>query len=444
MKMGYIITQEEVYKERFNANSNNLNVDINDIENFLSYFLIILGLAVQSEIIDESRRDKIFEYLFGAFESDTDSNSILVTNKMYVFSAWLMTFSKWEAWIMLEKIADFNSACLLYNEADKWYKQIIREMTFSFGSIEKSIETLDNSNLRADYKCMGTLLKNMKNYSVIPDISFKNEHISRSQSVFLYCFIKEKNGNIIQSLRNAFHDFAMELRIFNKLNGKKFAEFSLSDYTDSEKQKAIAEVELNQKFESQIRAIKAEREKALDKAIRFNMKYENMSAKEQATVPSEIVVANDTISIENKYSVMISEINNNWSKAEGSLDDMFSKANELEGQLILQDIPTLSFLLQEIALISIYRRGIINYPDSRLKKGMILSRIGTSFAINELLNYVEDYQLSEKEREFLQSAVSKNDFAIELEEIKSFSAEIADLNFFGLFEFAKEKGFFGT
>lgn len=441
MKKGYIITQDEIHKERFNSNSNELKVDITDIEIFLSYFLIILGLAVQSEIIDESRRDKIFEYLFGAFESDTDSNSVLVTNKMYVFSAWLMTFSKWEAWIKLEKITDFNSACYLYNEADKWYQGIIREMTYSLGRAEKYVEEIDNSGLKNEHIRMVALLKNMKNYSVIPDISFKNEHISRSQSIFLYTFIKEKNGNVIEKLRQSFNDIAVELRIFSKLNGKTFAEFSLSDYSDSEKQKAIAEVELNQKFEAQIEAVKKEREETLKSAIRFNLKYENMTEEEQAAVPIEIIEKNDEIAIEKEYSLRISELNEKWSKAENSLEDMFFKASELEGSLTLPDIPNLSFLMHEIALISICKSGIINYPDSRMKKGMILDQISTSFAINELLKNVNDYSLSEKEIKFIQEFFEQTDFAEELERIKALSEKIEDLSVFELFEFAKEMGF---
>ena len=120
---------------------------------------------------------------------------------------------------------------------------------------------------------------------------------------------------------------------------------------------------------------------------------------------------------------------------------MFFKASELEGSLTLPDIPNLSFLMHEIALISICKSGIINYPDSRMKKGMILDQISTSFAINELLKNVNDYSLSEKEIKFIQEFFEQTDFAEELERIKALSEKIEDLSVFELFEFAKEMGF---
>lgn len=443
MKKGYIITQQEIYRERFDAEANNLEINIEDVGDFLRYTFFILELAFKTGIIDQKRRDEISLMLLDCFESQTRSEDILVTNKMYIFAAWLMQYSKWEAWLKLEKITDFKSVLEIYEEAEHWYFEVLRDMKLWHDLAGKCIEKIDNSNLKAEYSRMANLLNKMERYAVNPGFSFKSEHISKTQTSIIYCFINDNQGNVIEVLKNSFYKFAMELQIFVKLNGKQFVEFCNSDYSEAENTKTLAELELNENFETKIKAVKFEKEKALDAAVLFNFKYDNMTEEEQAAVSSEILDANDEVAIKSKYDSMILQIQLEQSEAEKNLENMFSMINQLEGSLLLQDIPSLSSMLQELALVSLFKRGIINYPDSRIKKGMILSKLHTSFAIQEFLNYAEDNPLTENECKFLKISLEEkqnSEFDKELEEIKVFTKEIENLTFFELVEFAKKCG----
>lgn len=440
MEERYIITQQDADKERFNAEANNHQIEIKDVSEFLRYTFFILELAFQVGIINQIRRDEVSFALLDCFESDTRSDDILVTNKMYIFSAWLMEFSKWDAWLKLEKIIDFKSACEIYKEAENWYFGIISQMQSWHELAGKNIKKIDNSSLKNEHSRMANLLIEMKCYAVNPKLSFKNEHISKSEAVFCYVFIDEKSGNVIEVLKQSFYQFAKEMQIFAKLDGRQFVEFSCSDYFDAEKAKTLAGLELNEKFEKKIKALKKEREELLDAAIRFNIMYDNMSEEEQAEIPGEVVEANDEMVINSKYALMISKIQDDWHAAEENLNKMFSKVNALEGCLILQDNPSLSSMLQENALVSLCKRGVLNYPDSRVKRGMLLDKITVSFAIYEFLNYVEHDSLTKNELEFLQSSLEKNNFEDELEEIRNFSEKIENLTFNELIRFSEIQG----
>lgn len=443
MNKAYMITQNDVNRERFNSE---IIKQDGTVKLFLNYFLAILGLAAQLNLIDDMRRDKIFELLGAVFEANTKRNSILVTNRMYVFSAWLMSLSsQWEAWQKLEAIIDFDSASKTFEEADKWYMRTLQEMKTYLNCAEKAIEKIDNSKLKAVHAKMTTLLKSMQKYSEIPEFSLKNEHVTKNVFVFEYCFIKDvREISVIETLRKYFYTFAVELQIFAKLGGKNFAEFSEFDYTKSENEKTLAELELNAKFETKMKEAKEKKEKALDKAILFAMEYEKMTEAEQESLPLETLEENDQILIELRYCGEVEKIKREWEVAEKKLSKMFEFARQLEGNLGIQsEMPSLIFAMQEVALLSLCKKGVLNYPTSRMKKGMLLLKISTEMGITEVLNFANEFQLSENEICFLKQVSTKSSEKLEkeVEILRDFSEKIENLSFLELLEVAKENGF---
>lgn len=442
---GKIITQETVMKERINGVS--LDLDFKNVSAVLTYFFVILKIAVEIGITNNVRKNEITEFLTRAFEKDTNGNMVCCSNKIYVFSAWLMTFSNWEAWQKLNEVTDFESACKLYDEADEWYRGVLGRIRSFLRVTEKNVLKINNTYLTKEYLRMKALIKTLETYSVKPEICFKNEHITRNQMVFQYIFLEEPSGkNVIEFLKNAFYAFSMEMQIFTKIRGKEFSEISISDYNNSENDKVVMELELKQSYETQIKMLEAEKKEALNNAMVFNMDYNKFSKAKKAKVSRELIQKNDPITIEKNYDEEISKIREEWSKAASKFDELIYKVNELEGDLILQDSPTLSSLLNEVALHSIYERGFIKYTNSRIKKGMLLSRISRSFAINELTNSrcMEILSpLSETEITFIKKAFVFEPAVFEqkLEELKKLSEQIEELNFLQILKFAEENDF---
>ncbi|MBP3595827.1 MAG: hypothetical protein J6J60_00275 [Clostridia bacterium] len=439
MNKDYMITQKDIVKERFNSEK----IECDNIELFLSYFLVVLERAVQFKLIDSYRRDKIFELLFKVFEKNTNENCILISNKMYVFSDWLISLTNYEAFEKLEQINDENSATQIFDLAEKNFFSNLRAMRRYLQCAERSINKIQNSNCKDIHAKLKNIICCMEKYSEIPSISFKNEHISRSFSVLEYIFLREESGKtIIEMLKNICYNFAMELQIFSKLDGKQFIEFSNSDYEKKEKEKEQAQIQLSKMFEIQLKELQTEKKQKLHSAMLFNQAYDNMTTEERNMVSNEELDKTDEVRIERDYAIKLEEIKTKWTVAEKNLGKAFEIESQLEGSLAIQDTNlNLSVCLQELALISLFKRGIINYPENRLQKGVLLGEISVEFAIFEFLNFCDAYSLLESEKKFLQKSIEFKDFSVDLRKIKKVSEEIENLNHLELLEYAKKSGY---
>ncbi len=398
----YMITQEEIEKERFSNQEIKLD---GSVKAFLNYFVSILIFAQNLEIISDERRNAIFSNIAMALESKS-KNNIIITNIMYVFSAWLMSMDLYSAWKELDSIKDLNSAVESLEKSKNWYKHQILEMKTNLLCSEKSVKKIDNENLKRAYVKLFDLLKVIDKYDESYQFSFKNEHITRSVlSSINYCFITSrltKESSVIQALKCVYYDFFIELRIFTKLNGKEFVVFSNEEYTKSEAEKSVAELELNEKYEALLKKAEEEYKEELAEARKFDIKFEKMLKEEQEKVPLEEFEHNDVVRIEKKYRAKRDKINKEWDLAEEALNKKLDRIRDLEGSLAFQsDMPSLLFAMQEFALWSQAKKGMIVYPENRVQKGILLENMPLSKVISEVLENAEAIGLCDSEIEYL-------------------------------------------
>lgn len=402
----YMITQEEFIKEQFIDKKIHLD---GSVKAFLNYFVAILLMVRDMGIISDERRDSIFGNIALAFESKS-KNNIIITNIMYVLSAWLKSMDLYTAWKELDSIKNLDSAVETLEKSKDWYKRQILEMKSNLLASEKSIRIIDNEKLKISYEKLFNLLGVLEKYDLNPQFSLKSEHVTNLNSVFLpYSFITEdykQEDSVIESLKKIYYNFLVEIRIFAKLNGKEFVVFSKEEYDKSETEKAIEEMELNEKYEELLKQADEEYKDALAEARKFDIRFEKMTKQEQEKIPVEEFEHYDVVRIEREFIKKKEKIKKEWDYAEDALNKNLDQIRDMEGSLVFQaDMPSLLYTMQEFALWSLAKKGVIEYPQTRAQKGIMLDTMPLSTVIAEVLEKADAIGLTDCEFAYLKKVM---------------------------------------
>lgn len=378
----YMITQDEVNRDVFNSNENRISLD-GSVSQFLNYYIAILGLAVSLGIISEDESENIFKIFFTAIKNKS-SNKIVITNIMYIFSAWLQSKSQWEAFKELSTIKDLSTANILLEKSDNWLKGQIAMAKVSLLGLKKNIVSLENSQLINVYNKLFLFLNTLKKYETT-EVCYKSEHSSMSFFLLVeYDFLGDDRKytnpkkSIIKRISSMILDFSIEMRILCKMNGKNLISFADKEASKVFSSRVMKIEDINDRYKKKIECLKRNKEEEL-----------RLGEKKSST-------------IRNFYKKEIEKTYKAWDRAEKKYNQEVEKQNLSEGILdLMAEMPNLLLAMNEFTLYSLARKGKIQYPKTRIQKATVIENLSRITVVAEVLEYADSIGLSSNEIAYL-------------------------------------------
>lgn len=380
-----IITQEEVFCEKFNSDENRIKLD-GSVAQYLNYYMAILALACSLGIISKDESENIFKLFFTSIKQKS-SNKIYITNMLYIFSAWLQSMPQWDAFKVLSSIKDLDTADAVLEKAKKWLRKQIVKLKVNLLAFNKTIAKLENPNFTKVYM---RLLKFID--ALDPDkttVCYKSEHTSMQFFLlFEYDFLgddqKYKNPRIslMERINLMISDFIFEMRILLKLNAKELIAFVEKDFNNTMSEKYSKLEEINEKYQKQIDMLKEKKRRKLN------------------------TKGSDYIKITSFYKNEIDKVYDEWEEAERKYTEELDEQNPAEEILdFMSETPNLRFVMNEFTLYSLAKNGEIEYPRSRSEKAEMFEQLSVKKVVSEVLEYASSIGLSPSEITYLQNKV---------------------------------------
>ncbi len=382
MNNNYIISAEEFKMEKFNS----FVLSVDTLEKFLAYYMLVLQLAYNCEIISRQEREKINNWLLVALAKKTDGKAVLIANIMYVFSFYLLSLSKQKALEELRLICSEDSANQCLIKADKFLKKFISRNNLVLSLIYSNVKSLNNSVFLKVYNELENYLVKLKYYDYDEEINFKEMHNSTLSLQYFSLNQNTKYSNYFEKLENAITSFNYDVKIIKKLKGKELFESNFSLYKELQKKSADELKKFEDKYEAKLFKLKAE--------------YE-----EKKKAPNA-----DIFSLMKKYEKKRQELLENFSAEEESflneklsLDDFDFKESIL---FLESEMPSISYIIKEFTLYYMVSKGFCDYPITEAMRLKTIENMDISKAVT-LITSAEDIGLTDKEKEYLINTTRK-------------------------------------
>ena len=382
MNNNYIISAEEFKMEKFNS----FVLSVDTLEKFLAYYMLVLQLAYNCEIISRQEREKINNWLLVALAKKTDGKAVLIANIMYVFSFYLLSLSKQKALEELRLICSEDSANQCLIKADKFLKKFISRNNLVLSLIYSNVKSLNNSVFLKVYNELENYLVKLKYYDYDEEINFKEMHNSTLSLQYFSLNQNTKYSNYFEKLENAITSFNYDVKIIKKLKGKELFESNFSLYKELQKKSDDELKKFEDKYEAKLSKLKAE--------------YE-----EKKKAPNA-----DIFSLMKKYEKKRQELLENFSAEEESflneklsLDDFDFKESIL---FLESEMPSISYIIKEFTLYYMVSKGFCDYPITEAMRLKTIENMDISKAVT-LITSAEDIGLTDKEKEYLINTTRK-------------------------------------
>ena len=382
MNNNHIISAEEFKMEKFNS----FVLSVDTLEKFLAYYMLVLQLAYNCEIISRQEREKINNWLLVALAKKTDGKAVLIANIMYVFSFYLLSLSKQKALEELRLICSEDSANQCLIKADKFLKKFISRNNLVLSLIYSNVKSLNNSVFLKVYNELENYLVKLKYYDYDEEINFKEMHNSTLSLQYFSLNQNTKYSNYFEKLENAITSFNYDVKIIKKLKGKELFESNFSLYKELQKKSADELKKFEDKYEAKLFKLKAE--------------YE-----EKKKAPNA-----DIFSLMKKYEKKRQELLENFSAEEESflneklsLDDFDFKESIL---FLESEMPSISYIIKEFTLYYMVSKGFCDYPITEAMRLKTIENMDISKAVT-LITSAEDIGLTDKEKEYLINTTRK-------------------------------------
>lgn len=377
-----LISIHDITKEKFNM----VKIEYEDVSQFLLYYMQILQIGVENELISEEVRNGIGETIANAIAEEVDDEEefidtkMPIANYMYVIALYLMSMTNWQAWKKLIKITSFSEAIVFIREARDWFLDQVESLGKELRKAQKSIIKIKFKNVQDAYKILERIIGELKVFFLPNKISLKERHSRAEGLEGKYFTLKDSkssnSANYLKQVQILVYSFCTEVSIMSKMDTKQLEKFRRNEREEDFKRETDEVFKLENKMKKCLKDLKKEYVRKLN------------------TKEDEIVLTDE-------YERKKNEIYEQWTKEEEKLNEENSIRDIMKGELINEDV-SLMDLIKEYAIFSQASKGEIAYPKTMEERGMALAQIEIKDAMKEFLdsNVVE---LSEIEINYLKS-----------------------------------------
>lgn len=420
-----LVRQQDAVKMNFNLERR----EVDSVANFMRIYLAILQLAFFYNFIDEKQRDSIAGAILIAARKAAKEDEVLVSNIIYIISLRCLELSNFECWELIREVTSSEAAESLVSETKDWFvKRMLEDLKKAKMGYKKA-QNLKNAAListwKSCYKSM-ELISGCLNEGA--KLELKGMHTQSAVASGLYVPLQSEKGlTYIDKMENYIHSLWIETSILVKFDAEK-----IMRAISNERKEARAAFQ--SKFTPKIEEARAEYNKAVAKLSDLEDSYAKdlKRIEEGEAVYEELLEAfeeehpeldedalldafdeywincpqyffEDRSEVEKKFRarkrLLQEEINicrQNVDLAEDCKADMENAVDQPDDDVSLIDI------LNEYAIVFLFKEGRIDYPQNAAEKEILISRIPTKEITGIFLeNEAERIHLSAKEMTYL-------------------------------------------
>ena len=383
-----IVTIEKVKEEQFNS----YNFSVDTVQKYMAYFILLLSVACEMDIISEAEKARINQNLLFAITAKTKGKAILVANVIYVYTYWLLSKKPSDALSELRKLVSKDAADVSLEESKKFLKSFITRNRTVLLSVKNKVMKNDNEAITNSYNQLFDLLADCEKFDESEDIVFKTMHAIALPCV--YISLKEpKRENYFQQLGDFIKIFTTEMGIMAKLNGADFFKNLNEQASANESAYSKALENLDEKYNSELKKLK----------IEYGKMEKEAREKEANLTNSRLYLSPDEV--RKQYLNKKEKLLEAWNREEKAILKKQGMEESVDIVSAEISIPGLCWLIKEFALYIQAQRGLRSYPQTAKAKAKALDGMAEKDAISEVLNFKDNIELTEGEVIYLEGCI---------------------------------------
>lgn len=393
-----LVSQQDVVKMNFDLET----IEVDGVANFMRKYLAILQLAFFYNFITEQQRDLIASSILQAARNAANEDEVLVSNYVYAISLRFSTLSNYECWELLREVTSQNAAEKFIAETKEWFtNRLSSDMKLANEGYKKS-RLLKNAMLLSTWKNCYMFLKEFSScFNEGTKLELKGLHTVSAVGDVAYSVIRGECGSTyIEKLENYIKNLWIEVSILIKFDASKIMKAIASERTEfrtalrnertpqiEEAQKeydsAVARLsQLEKSYEEKLKRIE-ESEAIYDELLeKFEEEHQDLDEDElddafdEYWMNSPYYFSEDRSEVEAEFkerkSKLQEEINLCRRKVDAAEDNKASLENSIEEP---GDYVTLWDILNEYAIVEMFKKGIIPFPQNLAEKSAIFSKL---------------------------------------------------------------------
>ena len=218
MKPYEIISMDKIREEKFNA----LVLETNGISQFLAYYTLLLKTACEYGFLTSYDAEDISNKILNSFQILFEESVIVMSNNMYVLTAYLKTMTNIEQLEILKKLTDKNQAKMIFEASCKWAFDKVSKMKSQLSFIRNNDLVSYEPRFAFAWKEIMSKVVELSGYSNIDTtFSFKEVHETNT-FVVSYNFAKDFDvKNYFENMSTGIDMFLIEMQIMKKLDAPK-------------------------------------------------------------------------------------------------------------------------------------------------------------------------------------------------------------------------------
>lgn len=411
MQNNNMITQKDIAKEQLN---NRILFDHKNGDQFKFYFVALLEIACELNLIDSVRSKKISALILEtAQDFAEDDNYTAFKYYLYALSVWFNTMSNYDVFELLLAINSPADAKQLFNQAISYIKVKIADMKKTLNETEMLVANIQNKQLTHDFKILKNYVENLNNSNyAIYDLHNNSSFISYEFLRPISDFFK---GDFVSSLEYTISCFYIELSILNKFDAKSLFKKMQKEYHPNCNSLDV----LTRNYENELKKLKEEYESKLDEYYDLQAKLDsimdeaekNFTEQHPELSGDELEDALDEYFNDFDCGIEIideTEIRNWYLNSKESVTSKFQKESKKiekihdDEMFRLNSSCSLLSVLKEFALFIQANEGLIIYPSDVKSKQELLMRLDTKYVIEVFLhNNEKKLELTNTEIDYL-------------------------------------------
>lgn len=420
-----LVNQQDVVKMNFNSERRM----VESVADFMRIYLIILQLAFHYNFITENQRDSIANAVLMTVRNIAKEDEILVSNYVYAISLRFSKLSNFECWELLREVNSKDAAEKFVLETKEWFlKRMLEDLRKAKKGYEKS-QKLKNAGLLSTWRSCYRALQQLSGcFKEDSKLELKGIHTESVVGTGGYIPLQDEGGyTYIDKMENYIQNLWMETSILIKFDASKIMKAISKEREDAKvafQSMSVPQIEeARARYDRAVAAL-AELEASYAEKLKYAEEseyiYDELLEKFEAEHPEmeeeELADAFDEYwanyseycseeisDVEDMYHQkrieLQEEINicrRNMDLAEDSKAEQENAVEQPDDDVSLMDI------LNEYAVVELFKQGQIRYPQNAIEKAALFATIPTKEAIKIFLqNEADRIHLTAEERTYL-------------------------------------------
>ena len=395
-----LVSQQDVVKMNFNLET----IEVEGVAKFMRRYLAILQLAFFYNFITEQQRDSIASSILQAARNSANENEVVVSNYVYAISLRFSTLSNYECWELLREVTSISAAEKFVAESKEWFvNRILEDMKQAKEGYKKSI-SLKNASLLSTWKsCYKSLEEISGCFNEAAKLELKSLHTESAAGNVFYMIIRgEKGITYIEKVESYMRNLWIEISILVKFNAGKIMKAIANERTEFK-------VALQNETTPQIEQAQRDYDSAVKRLSELEKSYEEMlnRMEESEAVYNELLEKFEDEHPELDEDDLYDAFDEYWmnspyyfSEDRSEMEDAFKeRRTKLQEEINIcrqkvdwaedhkasvecsmvgeenGDYVSLLDILNEYAVVEMFKKGIIPFPQNLAEKMAIFSKL---------------------------------------------------------------------